>query len=132
MIAVVTVAHWKFGSLSQAASAAANHWIWIRPNKLTLGSQPIGMRVPFALSVVNHSGKRVRLISVEASCTCIRTAPIGSQFPIDINSGTELEVPFAIVVADTGGKMKQIIQFVIDLGSEQRRLQAEVEADVRK
>jgi hypothetical protein len=132
MIAAAGIAHWKFGSFSQAATAAANHWIWISPDKLDLGNQPIGRRIPFAVSVVNRSGNRVRLISVEASCTCIRTAPIGSQFPIDINSGTELEVPFAIVVANTGGKMKQVIQFVIDLGAEQRRLRAEVVADPQK
>ena len=132
LIAVPVVAHWRFGSLSQAVCAATNGWIWVRPDKLSLGSQSVGHAVPFAMSIVNRSGKRVSLLGVETSCTCIRTTIVGVRFPVEIDSGTEFEVPFAIEVSNPDAKVSQTVHFVIGLGAEQRRLQAKVEAGVRK
>ena len=131
MITVSFYVNFKFGSFASAVSAANNDWIWIRPDKFTLGGHSIGSKVPFALSIVNHTGKQIRLLGVELSCTCIRTMAVGSHFPIDIQSGTEFEVPFIIEVTNKG-ETKQVMEFVIEMDSEQRRLRAEVEAGGRK
>lgn len=125
---VLAGVHWRFGSLTEAKSAALNEWIWIRPQTVDLDSQRIGQTVRCTVSVVNESGRSIQVIGVETFCGCLSLASVGLDLPITVPEGEEVQLPLNVSIPEDGKPMREALQVLVNDRGQLRRLGAVVRA----
>jgi hypothetical protein len=124
---ICAFAYWEYGSLRAGLVAATQGGIWVEPAGIDLGPQPARQRVPFRLSIVNGSDRRVQLVGFSASCTCSSTPTLGLELPADIEPETRLELPFTVTAGAPGQATHYGLGLLVNDAGELRRFRVDIQ-----